>query len=163
MSETEIFTRLGLALAIGFLIGLERGWRERDHKEGERTAGLRTFTLIGFAGGLFALLALQFDPMVFAVAFVAVAAIIAAIIIPMAPVGNNIFMSLPYTNSRSAFTSRSSGQSAAALMLGKVTSNNKMNMLIAVETYIVSASEGVRVDNILCPSIAPPIGAASPP
>lgn len=78
MSETEIFTRLGLALAIGFLIGLERGWRERDHKEGERTAGLRTFTLIGFAGGLFALLALQFDPMVFAVAFVAVAAIIAA-------------------------------------------------------------------------------------
>ena len=52
MDETETLTRLGLSLAIGFLIGVERGWREREEKEGERAAGLRTFALIGLFGGL---------------------------------------------------------------------------------------------------------------
>ena len=41
MSEMELFQRLGLALAIGLLIGLERGWRERDSAEGSRVAGIR--------------------------------------------------------------------------------------------------------------------------
>ncbi|HEY7690040.1 MAG TPA: MgtC/SapB family protein, partial [Dongiaceae bacterium] len=57
MSEMELFQRLGLALAIGLLIGLERGWRERDAAEGSRVAGIRTFALVGFGGGLAALLA----------------------------------------------------------------------------------------------------------
>jgi uncharacterized membrane protein (DUF4010 family) len=55
-TETEFF-RLGLALALGLLIGLERGWHDRTAAEGERTAGLRTFGLISLAGGLWALLA----------------------------------------------------------------------------------------------------------
>lgn len=40
------------ALAIGLLIGLERGWRERDRPDGGRVAGLRTFALTGLLGGV---------------------------------------------------------------------------------------------------------------
>jgi len=39
------------ALTVGLLIGLERGWHERELPEGGRVAGLRTFALTG-AGGL---------------------------------------------------------------------------------------------------------------
>lgn len=53
MDQTDLVLRLGLSTAVGFLIGLERGWRERDEEEGHRTAGLRTFTLIGLMGGIF--------------------------------------------------------------------------------------------------------------
>lgn len=48
---------LALALAIGLLVGLERGWRERDAPDGSRTAGIRTFGLAGLLGGLSAALA----------------------------------------------------------------------------------------------------------
>jgi uncharacterized membrane protein (DUF4010 family) len=44
--------RLALALAIGLLIGLERGWRTRTIEDHQRAAGFRTFALIGFLGGL---------------------------------------------------------------------------------------------------------------
>ena len=41
-----------LAVAIGFLIGIERGWRLREEEPGGRVAGIRTFTLLGLLGGL---------------------------------------------------------------------------------------------------------------
>ncbi|WP_082151615.1 MgtC/SapB family protein [Caenimonas sp. SL110] len=47
---------LGAALAVGLMVGLERGWRDRELPEGGRVAGLRTFALIGLLGGLLALL-----------------------------------------------------------------------------------------------------------
>lgn len=59
MSELENFKLLGVALAIGLLIGLERGWRARDRVEGMRVAGLRTYGLIGLLGGLSGILAQQ--------------------------------------------------------------------------------------------------------
>ena len=43
---------LGVALLVGLLIGMERGWRERDVAEGGRVAGLRTFALLGLFGGV---------------------------------------------------------------------------------------------------------------
>ena len=43
---------LALALAIGLLIGVERGWRLREEAEGARVAGIRTFALLGLLGGL---------------------------------------------------------------------------------------------------------------
>jgi len=45
---------LGLlvALMIGAVVGLERGWRLRQYGEGRRVAGLRTFALMGLAGGV---------------------------------------------------------------------------------------------------------------
>lgn len=51
MDEFELFQRMGLAVAIGASVGVERHWRERDEGEGQRTAGIRTFTLIGMMGG----------------------------------------------------------------------------------------------------------------
>jgi len=43
---------LGIALAIGLLIGVERGWKSRQLKDGGRIAGLRTYGLTGLLGGL---------------------------------------------------------------------------------------------------------------
>ena len=65
--------RLGLALAIGFLIGVERGWREREEKEGERAAGLRTFALTGLFGGVWGLLTQEIGPAPMGLAFLALA------------------------------------------------------------------------------------------
>ncbi|MCP5395569.1 MAG: MgtC/SapB family protein [Sphingomonadaceae bacterium] len=42
----------GLGLALGMLIGIERGWSLREVSPGARFAGIRTFALIGLAGGL---------------------------------------------------------------------------------------------------------------
>lgn len=40
------------ALAVGLVIGLERGWHNRELPEGGRVAGLRTFALTGLLGGV---------------------------------------------------------------------------------------------------------------
>lgn len=40
------------ALAVGLVVGLERGWSQRELADGGRVAGLRTFGLIGILGGL---------------------------------------------------------------------------------------------------------------
>ena len=52
----RLISHLAVALAIGLLIGVERGWQEREMPEGGRTAGIRTYTLIGLLGGLSAAL-----------------------------------------------------------------------------------------------------------
>eukprot|EP01034_Spumella_vulgaris_P018864 gene18864-24113_t len=80
MDLQELATRLGLALALGFVIGLERGWKERDEGEGQRTAGIRTFSLIGLLGGLFGALSLGGDRILLAAGFVATSAVMAAFI-----------------------------------------------------------------------------------
>lgn len=43
---------LALALAIGLLIGIERGWRMREEEAGRRVAGIRSFAILGLLGGL---------------------------------------------------------------------------------------------------------------
>lgn len=57
----SLIPQLGLALAIGLLVGLERGWRERDAPDGIRTAGIRTYGIAGLLGGVVAALALSFE------------------------------------------------------------------------------------------------------
>src|SRR5262245_52916079 len=52
MEYTELISRLAVSLAIGLLVGLERGWRARDEEEHQRVAGLRTFALSGLLGGV---------------------------------------------------------------------------------------------------------------
>jgi uncharacterized membrane protein (DUF4010 family) len=59
MELLDLFQRLGVALAIGVLIGIERGWVVRKESEGERAAGLRTFALSGLLGGVSAVIALR--------------------------------------------------------------------------------------------------------
>lgn len=43
---------LALALALGLLIGVQRGWAQRRDAAGTRFAGVRTFGLIGLTGGI---------------------------------------------------------------------------------------------------------------
>ena len=56
MPPTELLLQLGSALAVGLLIGVERGWQLRGAQEGMRVAGVRTFSLLGFVAGLAGLL-----------------------------------------------------------------------------------------------------------
>lgn len=51
-----------LAISIGFLIGLERGWQHREEGDGRRIAGIRTFPLLGLGGGISGLLAANLSP-----------------------------------------------------------------------------------------------------
>lgn len=59
MDTFELFQRMSAALAIGLLIGLERGWREREDQEGSRAAGLRTHALAGLLGATWAVVAMR--------------------------------------------------------------------------------------------------------
>lgn len=72
----SLIVRLGLALVIGLLVGLERGWRERDMPAGSRTAGIRTYGLSGLLGGILAAAAEALQSgTVFAFGFVGFAAV----------------------------------------------------------------------------------------
>jgi uncharacterized membrane protein (DUF4010 family) len=57
MDLPDLIPRLALALGIGLLIGLERGWRTRGAKPGSRAAGIRTFAISGLLGGVVAAVA----------------------------------------------------------------------------------------------------------
>lgn len=52
MDQVEILSRLSVSLAIGLLVGLERGWRSRDEEDHQRAAGFRTFAISGLLGGV---------------------------------------------------------------------------------------------------------------
>ncbi len=70
---------LCVALAIGLLIGIERGWQERDAKEGERVAGVRTYGLLGLMGGVTALLTEPFGHLLIGLAFVGLSGLLAVV------------------------------------------------------------------------------------
>lgn len=74
-AELEIYYHLGVALAIGLLMGIERGWKEREAEEGSRVAGVRTYGLIGLLGGTAALVAQQLNTLLLGFAFLALAGI----------------------------------------------------------------------------------------
>lgn len=57
MDIVDLLSHFAVALGIGLLIGIERGWRTRDERPGSRTAGVRTFTIIGLLGGTAGVLA----------------------------------------------------------------------------------------------------------
>ncbi len=59
MDQLDLFHRLGVALALGLLIGTERSWQGRGREEGSRVAGVRTFGLIGIFGGLWGAIGIE--------------------------------------------------------------------------------------------------------
>jgi uncharacterized membrane protein YhiD involved in acid resistance len=73
--EQRVFYHLAVALAIGLLIGVERGWREREAREGARIAGVRTYGLIGLLGGVTVLLSEKLGALVLGLAFVGLAGV----------------------------------------------------------------------------------------
>jgi uncharacterized membrane protein (DUF4010 family) len=57
MDLFDFLPRFAVALGIGLLIGLERGWRLREMKPGTRAAGIRTFAISSLLGATAAALA----------------------------------------------------------------------------------------------------------
>lgn len=66
----ELLSRLAVALAIGLLIGLERGWHKRDESESEHAAGFRTFALCGLLGGVSGIVTMVTGPVVLGLIFI---------------------------------------------------------------------------------------------
>lgn len=78
MQGLEAALPLAASLGIGLLIGVERGWHLRTVAPGTRVAGVRTFTLIGFLGGMSAQLSKDLGPGVLVVAFASLAGLLIA-------------------------------------------------------------------------------------
>lgn len=65
LASNRTMIHLAVALLLGAIVGLERGWGARNQQSGERIAGIRTFALVGLLGGLSALLADAITPWAF--------------------------------------------------------------------------------------------------
>lgn len=76
MDHIELFQRLALSLAIGVLMGVERGWDKREDPDGHRAAGIRTFSLIGLFGGVCGWFAHTVGPLALLGGFISFGAIV---------------------------------------------------------------------------------------
>ncbi|MCK0153803.1 DUF4010 domain-containing protein [Alcanivorax sp. S6407] len=74
LNNNQTTLRLAVALLLGAIIGLERGWEAREQKSGERIAGIRTFALVGLLGGVAAVLTQQVTEWAFPVLLISVVA-----------------------------------------------------------------------------------------
>ena len=59
LDQLPMVQGLALSLGLGLLIGIQRGWTLRHEADGSRFAGIRTFGLLGLAGGLAGVLEAQ--------------------------------------------------------------------------------------------------------
>ncbi|MDT8406338.1 MAG: MgtC/SapB family protein [Methylococcales bacterium] len=78
VDPVDTLMHLLLALAIGLVIGIERGWQDRDMPEGQRLAGVRTFALLGLLGGGATLLASHLGGWMVGISFLGVCALLIA-------------------------------------------------------------------------------------
>ncbi|SET56939.1 MULTISPECIES: MgtC/SapB family protein [Marinobacter] len=67
LDNNQIAIQLAVALLLGALIGLERGWEARAREPGKRIAGIRTHALTGLLGAIAALLSQTLTPWAFPV------------------------------------------------------------------------------------------------
>ena len=77
-TKLEVLLRFGVALALGLLMGLERGWERRERPEGSRVAGFRTFGLISLLGGVTAYLGAESRVLLLTAVGLALAAVLVA-------------------------------------------------------------------------------------
>ena len=73
--SAQLILRLGFALVLGLLVGLERGWTRQKAGDGEGTAGIRTYGVYGLFGGLAGIAPLDW---ILPAAIVAAAGLVAA-------------------------------------------------------------------------------------
>ncbi|WP_319535096.1 MgtC/SapB family protein [uncultured Vibrio sp.] len=68
--EHQVWNLL-IALLLGAIVGIQRGWVKRNSVEGSRVAGIRTYSLVGLLGGLVAILATHYSPLLLGFALIA--------------------------------------------------------------------------------------------
>lgn len=71
LNGEQLVWSLVVALFLGAIVGTQRGWVMRNSEEGSRVAGIRTYSLVGLFGGLVAILAKTFSPLLIGFALVA--------------------------------------------------------------------------------------------
>ncbi|EPW3765207.1 MgtC/SapB family protein [Vibrio fluvialis] len=71
VSGQNVVWNLLVALLLGAIVGTQRGWVARNNVEGSRVAGIRTFSLVGLYGGLSAILAAHYSPLLLGFALLA--------------------------------------------------------------------------------------------
>ncbi|MBY8166903.1 MgtC/SapB family protein [Vibrio fluvialis] len=71
VSGQSVVWNLLVALLLGAIVGTQRGWVARNNVEGSRVAGIRTFSLVGLYGGLSAILAAHYSPLLLGFALLA--------------------------------------------------------------------------------------------
>ena len=76
MEQELILKNLLAAFAVGVLVGLERGWSDRKEDEALQIAGLRTFSLVGILGGLWAILSIEMGEWMLLAAFIVIAILV---------------------------------------------------------------------------------------
>ena len=64
LMDAEITFNLVVSLAIGIIIGFERTWGTKDQTRENYDAGVRTFAIVGFLGGLSAILSELITPFI---------------------------------------------------------------------------------------------------
>lgn len=74
--DLTIAYRLGIALALGFIIGMERSWKDRDCPDKLLSVGVRSFALVGLMGGVTALLVESWGVGILAAVFVGLSGIV---------------------------------------------------------------------------------------
>ncbi|HHF2851104.1 TPA: MgtC/SapB family protein [Vibrio diabolicus] len=71
VSGEHLIWNLLIALLLGAIVGIQRGWVMRNSVEGSRVAGIRTFSLVGLLGGLVGILANIYTPLLIGFALIA--------------------------------------------------------------------------------------------
>lgn len=146
MDGENLIRRLAVALAIGLLVGAERHWRERDASPGQRTAGVRTFALIGLSGGVVAALAGPAGPvggaLLLAAGLVAMVAAVLPFALREAEVENNFSATslvaaiATYALGALAVTGQVAAAGAAAVaMTGVLAARESLHGLLARITW----------------------------
>ena len=125
MLDWIIVRGLIASVAAGLLIGIERGWHLRDRRAGSRVAGIRTFTLLGAAGGLIALIVRQLGPLVGAIPL---AGIVAVLLIGYARSGRD--QTRDATTQVAAIIALSLGLLAASGMAGMAMAGAALTTLV---------------------------------
>lgn len=74
LANNQATIHLVVALLLGAIIGLQRGWGTKEKASGQRIAGIRTFALIGLLGGVAALLSTEVTEWAFPVLLISVVA-----------------------------------------------------------------------------------------
>jgi len=77
--EHELIFRLAIALGVGLIVGVERGFRWRGLETGTRSLGMRTFALAGLLGGVVGTLGESFGPWLPGLAFAGLAGFVSVV------------------------------------------------------------------------------------